>query len=281
MTQQVKYYFAHYNLLVSEEDNDEYMVNVLNSQQRVIRGNYKWGFFDCREIEVEGEQFIFGYLVKYLPTVEVPTVDEETSERTTEEVESGRVAESPFFVHIPTHLIVYHPVANKIGIKQFGHVVEELVTAYRDHLFISFNFGLLTQQVQFLQELRSFDKIERITIKLWRANPNFRERKRIEDRLNRLKATVEEKIVAESSEGLNIEGDEETLEKIEMADQGFGESTAKGFAEGDAKTISTNDFPIEGTAPKVEDVGEQGVVGSIIGRIREVFWNRIDNADSD
>ena len=250
----VLYYFGRFNIMAVYSDKRTYVLEGLLSQHRQESRNSEWGFFEIDELTVDDDQYITGYLVKYKTQTEEEVVVPETSQIEDEAVNNRVIAKSRFFLHIRSGLIAYRVIGGQISDNQFRKFFASLFREGHDNLFVNAEVISVDEDYELLEMFGRFDRIFLVSVSLHPSNPSFRDRwKNFDNRLKELEAgSYEEKIEAKGEQGLNIQNDEETLSKISMAHDGYGDATVGGIIDGERKKINTKSNPITTLAPAVD-----------------------------
>lgn len=254
----VKYYFGRFNTIGVYTNKFDFVLTGLSGGKLNTYARSEWGFFEINPLEFEQEQYITGYLVKYKPQTEEEVVVHETQQIEEESVQNRVVAKSRFFLHISSGVIAYHPISGTITPDQFRKHFAELFVENHDAFFVQAEIQTIEEDQSLVEALRRFDYIYTVNIYLHPSNPNNRPIwGRTDDRLKVLDAgSYHEKIEARrgsDTNGLNVLEDEETVGKIVMADDGYGEASVEGIIDGKEQKISTKDNPVIHEAPNDEE----------------------------
>lgn len=241
------YLFGRLNLIANYTDKQQYLLEGLATKQPLASHGFEWGFFEVQELESALGPVIYGYLVKYrLQSEEEVALPAE--QRLTDEEALNRVrAKAPFFLHSKSGVIAYRPVGAQIHAETFRSRFCRLFEKGHEDLLVSAEIQSIQERLRLLQALRSFSSISRISISLHPSNPsNSRRWKRIDERIKDMNAaSYREQFDAKpGGPGLKVDETSETVDKIVMADDGYGKASATGVIGSKVRTISTAASPL-------------------------------------
>jgi hypothetical protein len=263
------YLFARFHLLASYQgDKTQYILKGLETPTVLVARGSKWGFYKVETIELDGELFIAGYLVKYLSTVSVEVADEKEHVTAKHEIENYIRAQSRFFMHVETGAIAYHEVSNEIGEgtfrKRFAKLFE---TAYKD-LLVEVELVSINEEKGVLNLLKRAEKIISISTRIYPSNPNINPIwKEIDDDMKKRNITSrKEKIESDKPGGIIIEGSDEIEARIAMTEDGYGSTQARVILDGEPHVLSTYERSVSSSIPD-----EVESASSILGYLRDTF----------
>lgn len=242
------YYFARLNLIGSWDNRRAILFSALTSKVTETRRSFRYGFFDAEDIETAEGVFAFGHMVKYKPVLEGEIVDEQRREVVEGGLPMGVVAKSEFLLHYSSSLIAYRPISNRLSQRQFRLVFASLIEAAHHDFFIGVELQPIVEEFQIIEAIRKFSRIYRISVDLHPSNPSNRDLWRhIDQRLKDLNAAkIKETIISEEG-GINQEKlqDDDVMNELIMASDGYGFGAVEGEIEGRKVTITTADSPVQ------------------------------------
>ena len=269
----VRYYFGRLNLIAHYDDKYKFLTKTFKTPIVFEKRGFLWGFFDISELKTEFGNFFHGYLVKYESLGEEEIAYPETHELNETQLTNRVIAKSPFFLHLKSGLIAFCPCLNAISVESFRSIFAKLVMKANDYFFIDAEVQSIQEQFKIFEELKKFSKFRKIIIILHPSNPSNRERWRnIDERLKTIEASrlKEEIDFKENHSGLDVLNDNETMNKLYMAEDGYGSAKVIGESEGAPKTVSSKDNPISKKVSEVEDE-PHGTFEQLIETIRNIF----------
>lgn len=266
------YLFGRLNLVAPYQDKLEYLMQLMNSRKYLRKRDYEWGFFDIELLPVDNHKFIFGHLCKYRPSDSEEVVDKNTGRIGAQFVIDHLHAKSPFFLHVSSGLLAFHPVPNQIRPNTFRRMFAKLLMHAQDNIFIQADVQMVHQEYEIFKAIRRFERIISIQIVLHPSNPSNRERwRRTNERLHKLKAhTFKQEYT--NPDGLNIDEDDEVYGDIIMASDGYGKATVRGIMNGKDTTASTEQTPVKGEAPS--DGPRKSILEHLLDTFKDI-WDRM------
>jgi hypothetical protein len=249
---QVRYYFGRLNVIAQRPDKSRLLTDGIRPHKIISHRNLNWGFFKTSILSSAFGTFVHGFLVKFKPTTEEEVAIPETHEIDDRTVENKITAKARFFLHVPSHIIAYHPFGREISRSVFANRFKELFQSNLDDFFVEAEILPIDEERKVREAIRSLRKISRIKVYLHPSNPTNREVWRgIDERLRAIEASSyrEEYEAEPSTEGLKILKDKEINSKIAMAEDGYGTVYVTGEVEGERRTVSTRDAPLVALAP--------------------------------
>lgn len=270
------YLFGRINLYASDEtikNKFDFFVSSLNTKVVVTKYKFSYGFFDVIVVD-QHQQFLSGNLVKWRSELENEVVDQKKHIISEARLPDAVVGKSDFYIHVPSGIIAYHPISNKISDQQFRDIFTELIINANERFFVGIKFEVINEQIRLIDAINKLDKIFTVSFSVHPTNPSNRDVfKDIDERIKRLNAgEYSSTIEAKSTEGLNRQAlqDDEFLSGIYMAADGYGDAMVSGIKGGREITIYTKNSPIKKSIEKSEDRI------TILNRLREMF-ERIQN----
>ena len=241
------YLFGRLNIIGAWSDKRDFIFQGLTMGEFQIKGIFRYSFFNTRNLVHDGEEFVYGSLVKYKQILEGKVVDEETHQLVEDGLPLGVVAESDFFLHYQTTVIAFRPIANRLSPYQFREMFARLFETGHQNFFISAKLQSINEEYRLQEAIRSFQKINRVTFDIHPTNPSNREvYQKIDERLKNLQASRMRQIVEGGERGINkdILIQDETYPSLLMAIDGYGRGSIKGQIDGITVEINTDDSPV-------------------------------------
>lgn len=274
----VRYYFGRLNLIAQRQDKQRLLSEGIQGEQIVFHRGLNWGFFDIATVNTELGDFISGVLARFRPVSK-----EEIAVPETHLIDRGTVAnrinaKARFFLHVPSHIIAYHPFGRDISRSVFVNRFEELFERNAGGFFIQAEILPIDEEQRIRTAMRGMQRVSSIHVKLHPSNPTNRDVwKDVDERLRRMQVgSYRENYESDaSSEGLQLGNDREINQKIAMAEDGYGTVYVTGESEGRKRTISNRDMPVVAEAPGDEEPPEvvlehlATAVKSILNRFTE------------
>ncbi|MGD0753186.1 MAG: hypothetical protein ABSA23_17495 [Anaerolineales bacterium] len=180
------YFFGRINIISNFSDKKQLFFQAFSANKFHMKGEYKYGFFAVEEMESD---FSYGLLVKYKPMLEGETVDEKIHQIKEGGLPDGVVAKSDFFLHIPSSVIAYRPITNKVSPGQFRDTFGKLIELGHERFFVSAKFESIDEEIRIEEALKKFDHIYMVTFDIHPTNPSNRDTyKSLDEKLKRLNA---------------------------------------------------------------------------------------------
>jgi len=238
-----KIYFSRYTITSGAQITDkfDFLLIGLGNEAKTNYRNYLYRFFDTEVFQFNDKEYIAGHLVKYNPEEMEEVVDEQTNELRDENLRNKVIGKARFILDPSSSILMFFDVPNIITKNNFIDKFCKLFEKNHDNFFMEFHIAPIKEQYSFIERIRKFKSIKRISITLFPSNPNFAERWRnIDDRLRKNNINKYKEVQENSKAESSIIVDEETESKFLMSEDGYGESNATGISEeGFDKTIST------------------------------------------
>lgn len=272
MVNEVTYLIGRLHLIAHFSDKRSYIKDSLLTTKIVTVRENDWGFFDVQSFLHDNEEYFVGYLVKYKPIDEDEHVDKSTHKLTNTPVNDRVQAKSLFLLHPSSGLIGYHIVVSQIGDNQFRRNFKTLFEAANNNLLIDVEIIPVSDPVEILSEIKSFDIIRSVEFKLHPSNPRFNDRwKNVDEKIRNINAEYF-KGVFYNKDGLKIEDDNDILGEILMAVDGYGKARLSGFKNGESHSASTEKEPIKVKSLKEGSLAEKAI--PIINKFKGI-WDRM------
>jgi hypothetical protein len=237
-----------------------------------------WGFFEVQTLTSPIGKFICGYVAKFRPLSIEEIALPDTHQFDSRAVANRVTAKARFFLHLPSHIVAYHPFGRDISRSVFANRFKELLESNLGGFFIEVELLPIDEERRIRDAMRSLRMISSIHVRLHPSNPSNRDVwKGIDERLRRMQVGSyrENYDSSPGSEGLKVSDDREITSKIAMAEDGYGTVYVTGELDGRRRTISTRDTPIVANAPSDEAPPEvvwdhlTETVRQILGRFSE------------
>ncbi|WP_163243920.1 hypothetical protein [Clostridium sporogenes] len=247
------FYFGRLNIICpyTKQRKQEYIYKSLNTCEKIIERNFKWGLFYINRIEYNNEVFVTGYLVKYKEENIEEVVDEDNRTLKTTKLQDKIIAKSEFILHLSSGLIAYRIIRNVIGNEQFKKQFSKLIEKANNNCFINAEIQGINDEVKIFKAIKEFDIITSLYLTLHPSNPSNRQRwKETDEKLHKMQV---EKYIEKyiSKKGIIIEEDDQTFGNIIMAADGYGEAKIKGTKDGKQKEASTRKMQIKSSVPNM------------------------------
>ena len=270
-----KWFFAAYHLIApAVDDVDAFLEKVLRELPVQNLDGFEWGFSDVEDLTHEGDRYVFGYLYKSKPDSDRRRIDKDARKTRTEPLEDELVARAAFFIRPDQHVMAFHPKGEVISPERFGDLFKRFVQEASDIGFVSVYFNLISETRDILRAIRSFQRVERLDIRLVLPNPRLTPRYRmIRDEIAQVGAhEYRQRFDAQKQGSLNIGDDTWAHRSIEMASDGFGVARLVGTGEdGTRATASTEEHPATVDAPDAEPENKQSVLMVLAAKFRSIL----------
>jgi len=269
----VRYYFGRLNIIAQRVDKDRLLTQGVQPHTIVMHRGLGWGFFKVATLDSPVGEFVHGFVVKYKPETEEEVAIPETHDLDDKTIENKVRAKARFFLHVPSHIIAYHPVGQEIPRDVFVRRFVELFEAALGNFFVKAEILPIDEPHRLREAMKRLEKISRIFVYLHPSNPSNRDIwRRTDERLQRLKASSyrEDYQSDGRSEGLEISDDEELESKIAMAEDGYGRVDITGQEAGENITVSTRDMPVT-TLAGTDDEDPEVVLNLLAASVRRIL----------
>ncbi|PKL77266.1 MAG: hypothetical protein CVV25_14795, partial [Ignavibacteriae bacterium HGW-Ignavibacteriae-4] len=242
--------------LSSYDDKLAFIRKGLKTTKFIVADKFTWGFFNIEEFETDFGNVFSGFLGKYAPLKFEEKADPKIHSIIDEEIENRMIAKSRFFLIVNSGLIAYHTISNKISSNQFSKFLSQLFIEEYEKMFLNIELQSIKEQYEIFDAIKKFDQIQKVTIYLHPSNPSNRDSwDHIDKMMKDLEAASmkEEVCYKENSKGLqNVSTNSEVVSRIQMTEDGYGETQVRGYLDGELKTISSKENPITCDAPNDE-----------------------------
>jgi hypothetical protein len=274
MPREARYVFGRFNLIANYPDKRDYIHQGLTTEKSETSRGSKWIFLQAEELETPIGWVITGYLVKYKPSRDVETVDENAHNFADERIDDPVDAKSRFFLHVDSGLIAYNPVVGKISDSTFRERFANLFERAHDNLFVDAEIQAISDEEAFFTALKNFTKISRFKVQLHPSNPSISETwKHIHERLKKLEVSKyrEDISIRDDGNGFGVRDDPDIEAKIRMAQDGYGRASVRGRVNNTSKSIHTSKEPISAVITKDPEEAQ-----SIFERLIDEFKKILD-----
>jgi hypothetical protein len=215
-----------------------------SSKVRGKRGGFDWVFGDCEDVTSElpsGEPLFFARLGKVRHGLMETFYDEKKKSFIRQELALHQAAYSNFMIYPKKHLIVFEEKLPYISIGQFVDAFRMIYNHTNSDLS-DIRIEPLSEPVQTMKMIRSYDKIIEVDFDLVTSNPDDSEDFRILDNLLKEARSADSKLKLrnESETGLNI--DSKLIKAgFSLGAKGYGEFTVRAVKGGAARTFKSRD----------------------------------------
>lgn len=248
------FYFGRLNIIPPiHGDKEGFLLDGLQSGLILEYRRARWSFFEVEVTTHDELRFITGSLVKYKKEGTEEVVSEKEHVLTTQRVDYPVEAKARFFLHLPSLLIAFQPVANRIGLPVFLERFPAVLRASKGGFFISPEIQLVQQEYAVFEAMLAFDVITKVEIYLHPSNPDMNEDwDDVDDRIKEVGATSYKETYIGDPEagGLKVADDRPIRAKITMAQDGYGKASVAGLIGGERRVVTTKDSPVTASAPR-------------------------------
>jgi hypothetical protein len=267
-----RFLFARLNLIAQYEDKAQFVRAGLQSNQLRRVREHLWGFFEVEGVDGHAE-YLTGYLAKVRPqnAEEVGDLVARSFAMTT--VENRAIAKSRFFLHVPTGLLAYQYVSSHIEQRTFEEQFARLFEEGYKQFFVTADVLTVEERANFLDAIRTFDRVQTLSVSLHPTNPHFSEVYRaIDERLKAIDAKdYRETIAADpNGPGLRVTEDSDIRSKAMMAEDGYGKLSASGTRNGRSVQASTSENPIT-TSVDVRDRSPSQILSELADEFMSII----------
>lgn len=270
------YYFCRLNLVGHIPDKYQMLYDSIRSDAITDVGKFRYGFFDAMDIEIDGDRFAFGVLVKFKPLLEGEIVDEVTHQVLEGGLPHGVVTKSKYFLHYRSGIIAYHPIKSRLSDMQFREVFADLIGKANNDFFVSAVLKSINEEYKILEAIAKFQIIKKISFNIVPTNPSNREPYQdLDDKLKFLRVQkLSQQMVADEG-GFNKDAliHDDALKAVSMATDGYGTASVSGEVDGRNITISTNESPV--AAEIIDSDSPKTLLNNLYSQFRQI-WNRMN-----
>lgn len=277
MPQKVRYFFGQISGKPEDKDSYEFFEKGLNNEVIIEKLGYHWRFLKDDEILDDEDigKFFTGHLVKYKTTKEEVVGDSGISHTV---VKAHVKAKSRFFIHINSGFLAYNPITNFIDRDYFCRIFEELFTKAIHQLNGEVKIELQEKSCDLWKELKEFDSIKKITLKLQIPNPENDDMwKEIEDKLREMEASnYSEMIETREGKSLNYKKIDYFKSKVALAQSKYGMGEIIGYKKGKLIILRAKKTPIFVLVPN--DIADPK---EILAQLFEIFSRMLKSSVED
>lgn len=273
MNRKHKYYFGRLNFIANIEDKISFLLKGLNSSSTIEKRENTYGFFDVKEYthHIHGN-IIEGYLVKYEKKSNLEAANEKNLHIENVIIQNRVIEKSRFFIKVKSSIIAFHPATGQKGILTFKNYFSELFELNFKNFMVKVFIEIISDEFNLLTTIPKFTFIKKITIILHPSNPAFRDRwEKYDERIKKLQVKKYEETyeTEEEQATITIPENDEILDKISMAEDGYGFASVEGNINGKRKTITTLENPMTALADNNEILGQE-VIEELSATIDEI-----------
>ena len=234
------YYYSRFHLVpqLSVEEKIKTIRRGLNSAATVDSNQYKFKFFEVDYVSFKDDIYLVGSLVKYEPQGFEERADEEEELIKKVPVSDKVVARARFVLHPATSLIIHQENAALYNKVIFYRTFEQLFSLNNNN-DCTIGISPVLNEYSFIDSVKKFTEIKRVTIELVPSNPHFGRWENIDKKIKERNLTTYKETQENKRKGGSIIIDSETEDKFYMAEDGYGDSEVTGIINGITDTIST------------------------------------------
>lgn len=238
-------YYSRYHISTGKDLSDkvDFILTGLRNDASVPDRGFLYKFFNSEIVVFNNIEYITGELVKYDPERVEEVVDDCDMTLKSEKLHNKVVAKVRYIIDPTSSMLVHFEVPNMISLSNFRKKFQLLFEQNHDNFFTEISLSPIKEQYSFIEKIKAFKALKKISITLYPSNPNFAERWRnIDERMRRNCVDKYRETQENQKPNANIIIDEETENKFLMAEDGYGECDAYGINDiGEEKHISTKD----------------------------------------
>lgn len=276
-----KYYFGRVNIVDAlDDDRTSFYLNSFSAPVHVEKRDFRYLIANEKLVQYEGDQFVYGELVKYKRELDTDVVDENEKRVVDGKLPYGLVAQSKFFIHLSSQIIAYHPISNRISNNQFITHVSELIELGYDKFFVQAKIEPIDEEVKIQEAIKVLKSVYEVSFDIHPTNPSNRAvYEDLDERLKRLNASREKRFIYSKPEGFN-QGEllkDDAYKGIMLAVDGYGNASLSGQKNDETKTTITT-----GESPVTKEVSDSDEPKSILVQLFETFrkiWQRKNRND--
>ena len=274
----ISYYFARISHLnqVKVKSKSDYLLKGIASKAVIERRGFHYKFIQIGKTTFEGSSFLYGYLVKYDPAVDEETIDEKTSSFQIATIDNKVNAKCHFIIHPDSSVIMFHEDVQNLRKTSFYEIFSELFETNYDNMFVQFRIDPLLDKYAFLEEVKKFISVKKVTIDLVPSNPHYADRwQRIDERLKKANVSNYKEVLENKRDGEGIIIDDEVENGFLMSEDGYGESKVEGITDKGERVITTkkNNKQIKVKASNTGDLV------TVLTQLRATLQEIINRAD--
>ena len=244
-----------------------FIVDGIRSVAAAAYNNYSYKIIDIET----NEGYILGYLVKYDPYGRGEVLDETTGTARPGGTINNIVAKSLFLINTDEMIIAYKEVPNLISKTIFVRMFNELFRVNHIEKDYEFSISSIREQYSFIQQAKTMSEIKKISISLVPSNPNNADLWRDTDERLQNNNITKYREIQESNSASGLVLDEQTIAKMAMSEDGYGNAEAIGLDEnGNPVTITTKARNQEITHNLPDHIEKRGML-DIINYLSRTF----------
>ncbi|MCP4551600.1 MAG: DUF4747 family protein [Bacteroidetes bacterium] len=240
-----KIFYSRYHISTGKDLTDklDFILTGLRNDASVSDRGFLYKFFNSEIVEFNKTEYVTGELVKYNPDDDEEVVDDETMTIKTENIHNKVIGKVRYIIDPTSSIIMHFERPNIISTYSFRKKFALLFEQNHDNFFTEFSISPIKEQYSFIEKIKTYKAVKRISITLFPSNPNYSDRwKSIDERMRDIGIDKYREIQEANKPNANIKIDDETENKFLMSEDGYGECDAFGITEnGDEKRISTRD----------------------------------------
>lgn len=272
-------YFARYLALSglqtqTTERKFEFLLNGTRNDASVELRGFVYRFLETQVFTWQEQDFITGHLVKYRRDDVEKVVDETAREIVLETLKNKLEAESRFIIDPASGIMMFVAFPKKITKTIFMSKFPELFVENYGHFFVEFHLESIVDRYSFVERVKRFKTLRKITINLTPSNPHSPDLwKPFDDWMVAHHIDGYTEIQQNKSGGSGIVVDGATERKFLMAEDGYGRSTATGIDEnGKRNTISTRNSEKDAHEDLPRSVGDdpESIMSLAKGKLRAI-----------
>ncbi|MFD0825808.1 hypothetical protein ACT8ZR_09030 [Neobacillus sp. M.A.Huq-85] len=233
-----KFYIAKINIHGNifsqnlEELISNHIPRVLLNPKDSKFNTWNWSFTDVEEKFIDNKKVITGNVTKS----KLKKQKYRVGSKTIEEIPENEIAETAFFVYDPSSELLVHESNASISAVEFRNFFTILLS--RDPYIGKVIIKPIPVPYKIKQELKSYDKVTRISFHLIHPNPGKKEFNIFNQIIHDTKLK-ELDITLQNQDGINIYENDETTEDfngviedgIKLVEKGYGEVDLSGYNE--------------------------------------------------
>lgn len=240
-----KLYYSRYHISTGKDLTDklDFILTGLRNDASVSDRGFLYKFFNSEIVEFNNVEYVTGELVKYNPDDSEEVVDDDTMTIKNESIHNKVVARARYIIDPTSSILMHFDVPKVISIANFRRKFSRLFEQNHDNFFTEFSLSPIKEQYSFIEKIKLFKSVKRISITLYPSNPNYADRwKDIDERMRRVGIDKYKETQETKKPNASITVDNDTENKFLMSEDGYGECDAFGITEnGEERLISTKD----------------------------------------
>ena len=259
---EINYQFGRMNIIIDYTKDKKDFVDSFFKNNSFKKDNHNWKFSNIKSIEVKGEIYFIGKLVKYLEESNEEVINGD--EITYTNVKNRLKGKSNFFLECRTGLIAFALDNGNISAKQFKENFAELCRLSLNIPFTPIEISTIDEKRSVLERVKELQIINKIKVQLRPSNPSpSKDWEKIDAKLQSLHINSYSASYTSES-GIDFDSAQDIRSEIAMASDGYGQATIYGQRDGVKKTINTSTRPITETIKQDSENIDQPVYNKII-----------------